>query len=280
MGEDRLRTVAKWFKEELDKNGYSFQDAIARAASQVGFGSMTYWEPWIPELPVEVQGAHTRIDFIFTNPSGSVYLVCECKRSNPALSNWCFAQTWFKSSNSLFGKVYAESITDVGQGVLRSQIKEFASAENLYQIAVEVKSEQKGDSESDGRGQIEKAATQVCRHLNGLVNFLYTHTVLMRGRQQAAFVPVILTTANLWTTEIDLSSADIQSGKLNLEELPVHEAESLWYQYHQSPGLKHSCPVNYTAEKIDDILFYESVRPIAVVTPRGLERFLQSRMWR
>ena len=187
---------------------------------------------------------------------------------------------WFKSNNSLFRKAYAESITDIGQGVLRSQIKELAPTENLYQIAVEVKSEQKGDSDSDGRGQIEKAATQVCRHLNGLVDFFYKHTVLMRGRKQAAFVPVVLTTANLWTTEIDLSSADLQSGKLNIEELPVHEASWLWYQYHQSPGLKHSGPVNHTSEKIDDILFYEFVRPIAVVTPKGLEKFLQSRMWK
>lgn len=278
MGEDKLKAnVAKWFKEELDKHAYSFQDAIAKAATQVK--SVACWSPWIPELPVEVQGAHTRIDFVFTNASGSVYLVCECKRSNPALSNWCFAQTWFNPNNSLFRKAYAESITDIGQGVLRSQIKELAPTENLYQIAVEVKSEQKGDSDSDGRGQIEKAATQVCRHLNGLVDFFYKHTVLMRGRRQAAFVPVVLTTANLWTTEIDLSGVDLQYGKLNIEELSVHEASWLWYQYHQSPSLKHSGPVNHTSEKIDDILFYEFVRPIAVLTSKGLEQFLQSRMW-
>lgn len=191
MGEDKLKAnVAKWFKEELDKHAYSFQDAIAKAATQVK--SVACWSPWIPELPVEVQGAHTRIDFVFTNASGSVYLVYECKRSNQAFSNWCFAQTWFNPNNSLFRKAYAESITDIGEGVLRSQIKELAPTENLYQIAVEVKSEQKGDSDSDGRGQIEKAATQVCRHLNGLVDFFYKHTVLMRGRRQAAFVPVVL----------------------------------------------------------------------------------------
>ena len=274
---DKDEDIAKWFKEELDKHGYSFQDAIAKATLEID--SVAGWSPWAPELPVEVQGDHTRIDFVLTNGSGNVHLVCECKRSNPALSNWCFAETWFKSTSSLFHKAYAESIKDVGVGVLRSTIKELAPSENLYQIALEVKSAQKGDDSSDGRGQIEKAATQVCRQLNGLVEFFYKYSVLMRGRKEIAFVPVVLTTARLWTTTFDLSNADLHSGKLNIDTLPVVETPWLWYQYHQSPGLKHSGPVGHTSERIEDILFYEFVRPIAIVTPKGLEAFLRSRMW-
>lgn len=191
--------VGKLFKDELNKHGYSFQDAIAKSVTEIQ--SLSFWRPWAPELPVETQGDHTRIDFVLTNGRGTVYLVCECKRSNPALSNWCFAETWFKSNNSLFHKAYAESLRDIGAGVLRSMVEELAPSDRLYQIAVEVKTAEKGDDNRKGRGQIEEAATQVCRQLNGLLNFFYGHTSLMAGRKKAAFVPIILTTAKLWTTE-------------------------------------------------------------------------------
>jgi hypothetical protein len=274
--------VARLFREELDKHGYSFQDAMIREINAINSRiPFSTWLPWIPELPVEVQGSHTRIDFVYGNKQG-LYLVFECKRSNPALSNWCFAKTCFTSSNPLFSTIYAESIIDIGHGILRSNVQRLFPSENIYQIAVDVKGAGKGDADSRGRGQIEDAATQVCRHLNGLVEFYHKHAILMKneerlGRKGISVVPVILTTANLWTTDFDLSTANPETGKVDPQDFAVKKASWLWYQYHQSPGLKHSAPTNYEAalEDIDNILFYEFVRPIAIVTPQGLESFLR-----
>lgn len=278
--------IAKSFREELDKHGYSFQDAMVRAINEVNraaFPSST-WLPWVPELPVEVQGSHTRIDFVYGNDKG-FYLVFECKRSNPAVSNWCFAKTCFSLPNPLFSRICAESIVDIGMGVLRSNIEQLHQCDDLYQIALDVKSPSKGDSDSKGRGQIEDAATQVCRHLNGLVQFYHGHTALMttqkpNSKKRIVFVPVILTTASLWTTEFDLSTADPETGKIAASDFTVREVSWLWYQYHQSPGLKHSAPTNFQPSgDIENILFYEFVRPIAIVTPKGLERFLRHQIW-
>lgn len=286
MSDNKSHEVARLFREELDKHGYSFQDAMIRRINEINRAdAFSTWLPWIPELPVEVQGSHTRIDFVYANEDG-FYLVFECKRSNPAVSNWCFATTCFTSRNPLFSTVYAEAITDVGLGVLRSNIAQLNQSEALYQVALDVKSNDKGDSDSKGRGQIEDAATQVCRHLNGLVEFFHRHTNLMnnhkpRNKKRMIVVPVILTTAKLWTTKFDLSTANPETGKIEASELPVTEVPWLWYQYHQSPGLKHSAPTNYQPlGDIENILFYEFVRPIAIVTPKGLEDFLRHhRTW-
>ncbi|HRI38444.1 MAG TPA: hypothetical protein PLO50_07805 [Nitrospira sp.] len=282
---DSNEEVSKLFTEELNRHGYSFQDAMVRRINSINKdNAFSTWLPWVPELPVEVQGSHTRIDFVYGNDQG-FYLVFECKRPNPAVSNWCFAKTCFTSPNPLFRTVYAESILDIGMGVLRSNIEQLCQPDDLYQIALDVKSPGKGDSDSRGRGQIEDAATQVCRQLNGLVEFYYRHTALMttpnpNGKKRVVLVPVILTTARLWTTEFDLSTANPETGKIEASDFEVRETEWLWYQYHQSPGLKHSAPTNYQPPgDIENILFYEFVRPIAIVTPKGLQTFLNRQMW-
>lgn len=278
-GKELHEEVARLFREELDRHGYSFQDAMVTQINKIT--SLSNWMPWIPELPVEVQKAHTRIDFVYVNDRKTFYLVCECKRSNPGLSNWCFARTVFKSPHDLFASAYVESIVDIGLGVLRSNIKKLAGSDRLYQIALDVPGSAKGDKDGKGRGQIEEAATQVCRQLNGLVNFFYGHTALVQNQREkwVGLVPVILTTARLWITDFDLGMTNPESGKIGTNNFTVREVPWLWYQYHQSPGLKHLGPRSESPSDIEDILFREFVRPIAIVTPRGLQGFLSSSMW-
>ena len=278
MSDDQLKeSVGRWFKDALNTHGHVFQNALVKAIA--GIRSQAGWTPWIPEFPVEVQGTHTRIDFVLINKRSDMYLVCECKRSNPALSNWCFAKSSFKPNNSLFNRSYMETLQYIGEGQIRAHVKELLPSDRIYQVAVEVKSAQKGDASSPGRGQIEEAATQVCRQLNGLMECFHKRKKIMDGRAHVSFLPVLFTTAKLWTTDLDLSTADLESGELELDTIPVKDVSWLWYQYHQSPGLKHSVPAANISTQLMDILFYEFVKPIAVVTPAGLEEFLCSQTW-
>jgi len=150
----------------------------------------------------------------------------------------------------------------------------------LYQIALDVKHPSKGDSNAKGRGQIEEAATQVCRELNGLIEFFYKHPFLIAPGSHAAFVPVILTTANLWATNYELSTAAPDTGKMAADKLRVEAVDWLWYQYHQSPGLLHSRERSNQHKDIAGILYQEFVRPIAIVTPTGLKSFLEAGFWK
>ena len=270
--------VGKELRDTLNRHGHPFQNSLIKEISQLN--NLAEWKIWIPELPVEVQGAHTRIDFVLVNDESNFYLVCECKRSNPALANWCFVNTLFKSPHKLFKNSIATTMEKDGGKPVRVGVRELSPSDDLYQVAIEVKSNKKGDSGSPGRGQIEEASTQVCRQLNGLVNFFHKHGPLWEKKKRISLVPVLFTTAKLWVSDVDLSTAKLESGELEPPTVPVRLVQWLWYQYHQSPGLKHSVQeTNFPVTDIEDTLFREFMRTIAVVTPAGLKEFLASRRW-
>ncbi|NOT21579.1 MAG: hypothetical protein HOP22_02485 [Nitrospiraceae bacterium] len=272
--------IANEFKRALNGHGYAFQDAVASAIS--GLNLSSWWRPWLPEFPVAVHDQKTRIDFTLVNETEDTYIICECKRANPAIANWCFAQSWFHSKGASQGKLaFCETLIDPGDRSINMHIRPLPDLDNVFQIAVEARtSEPKSKEEtSTGKGQIEEAAGQVCRGLNGLVQFFYDRGVLIKqAKKEMSFLPMIVTTANLWVTDDILSEASLTTGKISSESLAVRPVKWLWYQYHQSPALKHTVPVNNRGMKVEDILFYEFVRPIAIVRPEGLEEFLNKRI--
>jgi hypothetical protein len=247
--------IGAGFKNVLDSHGYSFQEAVVRAISQVG--SPSAWTPWVPEFPVQIHGHSTRIDLVLTNRTNRIYLVCECKRANPAIANWCFARSSYHANVGLSQQSYLEVLQRQHGGAIACTIRELLHSSRLYQIAVEVKGQiRKGDKFGQGRGQIEDAATQVCRGLNGLIQACYTKGLPRLGVDTWSFLPVIITTANLWATDTDLSLASIETGKLEEASVAVRSIPWLWYQYPQSPGLKHSVPNNFGSHDLRDILYY------------------------
>src|ERR1700745_4338287 len=99
MTDEQIEQVRNSFEKALNRHGYGFQFSVLEIAEnlakKVDEDERSRWNFLFSEVPVEVQGAGTRIDFILsssrTGPSSTFfYLICECKRANPALSNWCF----------------------------------------------------------------------------------------------------------------------------------------------------------------------------------------------
>ena len=88
MSDDPLnKLIGKRFKDALNKHGHAFQDALLHAIA--GIRSQAGWTPWVPEFPIEVQGANTRIDFALIDKRFDMYLICECKRS---IANWLISR--------------------------------------------------------------------------------------------------------------------------------------------------------------------------------------------
>jgi len=93
---------------------------------------------------------------------------------------------------------------------------------------------------SSGRSAINGAVTQVLRGTSGLINAL--------SRSQFAgktltFVPAIFTTADLYVTDVDLSSAELTSGELR----EVHSSVEpwIWFNHNRSPKLRHDLDRNF-----------------------------------
>lgn len=272
--------IAKSFGKVLNTHGYGFQYAVLKQAEKLALDAKSPWLPTVSEFPVEVQGQGTRVDFILRHARRRLYLVCECKRVNPALADWCFAKSTYVplTANEAL-TAFMETVAYKEQHTHAYTGTQFLTHGDIYHIAVEIKTSVPGEPEGSRRGEIEHAATQVCRGLNGLIDYFTQKKNLLSGSEPVSFLPVIFTTARLWVSQIDLGAADLITGNLSVDPGSISETPWLFYHYHQSPGLKHSQPVRHPASSLEEALYKEYVRTIAVVNAVGIESFLCSNIF-
>ena len=272
--------IARAFKKVLNMHGYGFQYSVLKKAEELFNERKSPWAIPIPEFPVEIQGYGTRIDFILRHKSRPIFMIAECKRTNPALSNWCFAKASYITDVQLASCVFIEAIKIDKSGLAQVTTDILSSSKNIYHVALEVKSNKEGDIGGSGRGAIEEAATQICRGLNGMIDFLSKHVNIFYKDNVAGILPVIFTTARLWTSNVDLGSVDIEHGKFDISSLEVQEKSWLFYHYTQSPGLKHSHHSVSASTDLSDTLYNEYVRTIAIVSASGINDFMSSEVLR
>ena len=247
-----------------------------------------------------MQGRNTHIDFILTlgfNEWGSherhpvipVYLVAECKRANPALNRWCFARAPYISRVDYSSRAFiveriqttVRAPMDLTEDQLqfRSGGSVLGQPAEFYQIGLVVKPEgqEPGDpSARHGRDVIEKAAAQACQGVNGMVEHLSKNKNLADAHTKGAIlIPVVFTTARLFTTNVDIGSADILNGNVTIDETSLEEKSWICLQYPVSVGLKHALDSPRISSALSDVLNGEYIRSIPIVNAAGIDKFLQ-----
>lgn len=270
--------VEAGFQKILNRHGYGFHYSVLKLASDLYASETSEWAFEAAEFPVMVQSCGTRIDFILQHKRiPSFYLLAECKRANPALSNWCFARAPLvrrnRSNEMLFLEYFGRSETMYDRQDMWAYSKEVRNLSEAYHIAMEVKSDKKGDWDGKGRGAIEEAVTQICRGVGGMVEFLGGNPQVLGKATEAHFLPVVFTTAQIWVSDVDLSTADYRTGDLDFNDTKFSHKDYIFYQYHLSPGLKHSYSL-ISGRNIGDYLDSGYVRTISVVSASGIEDFL------
>lgn len=274
-GESQSQRVSEGLRKVLDRHGYGFQYAVLRRGQELSEAKKSAWLFEVAEFPVEVRGSGTRIDFVLTHRSGPWQIIAECKRVDPALARWAFAKAPYVRRNRSDEPYFAERVCKESSGFSVTGVRLDRRFDNAYQVALELKTDQSGDGTSSGRSAIEEAASQVCRGVGGMVEFLFTNHHLLTESKPIVLLPVIFTTAELWTTNADLSESDCATGKLP-SEVKVEKADWVCLQYHVSPGLKHSHRPPTIGGTLGAILDTEYVRTIAIVNASGIDRFLRA----
>jgi hypothetical protein len=145
---------------------------------------------------------------------------------------------------------------------------------DAYHFGVEVRASKPGDDKGESGRAIEDAVTQVLRGLNGYLEALSQNKELFEGTK-TYLLPVIFTTAQLWTSSADLGLADLSTGDIDLSKDKFESVPWLWYQYHMSPGLKHSSIYQPKEQvKVEEFIESKYIRTVAIVSPSGIEEFL------
>ncbi len=168
------------FEKVLNRHGYGFQYSVLKKIQELHQNSKSRFAFEAAEFPVEVQGYDTRIDFILQKnlrkpySTDALLLLAECKRANPALSNWCFVKAPYTHRNRWGNqeKIIIEGLYKTGNTPTES-IESFSNENfvslDAYHIGFEVRSGLKGNSSGETGGAIEKAASQISRGLNGFI---------------------------------------------------------------------------------------------------------------
>jgi len=280
---DQSSNLGEVFRKVLNRHGYGFHYRVMDEAGRLYDSQRSRWLFAVSEFPVTVRGRDARIDFILRHADRNMYLIAECKRVNSALSNWCFARAPYP--NPYASKlIFPHAMID-GNANLRAGISENERSEQIYHISFEISSGETGDKEGNNRGALEKAAEQVLLGLNGMIEFMSNNKLLVNLQEKRLFVPVIFTTANLFTTEVDLRSATLERGEFMPGSIKLDARPWIWLQYHQSRTLKHSSPnFDHVHNVVDPtrrptpnlgvVLETEYERSIAIVSPSGIESFL------
>lgn len=283
MKQENASRIVGSFENALNEHGYGFQYAVLRLAEKLAGSGKSLWGTSVTEFPVEVQKSGTRIDFVLQHRQRSIYLLAECKRANPSLHDWCFVKSSFVPYVEAARTAFIEGLDRSSDGIISTRIEILAHSNDIYHVAAEVKGKTPGDRGGQGRGAVEEAASQVCRGSNGMIDFFSKHPNFFAGLQGdvrfIGFLPVIFTTARLWISKVDLGSADLASGKINLKEVGCEEKPWLFYHYNQSPALKHSLNPSVDSRTLEAILYNEYVRTIAIVSASGIRDFLCSSMF-
>ena len=270
------------FAQTINRHGYAFQNAVLAATDAAFREGRSRWVFEAAEFPVDLRGSGTRIDFILSTSGTPCWMLAECKRVNPAYSDWFFVKSPYirrdqqdaftvEHISSEAGLLCADGVTLVS-----------GPAGGYFHVGFEVKTDKLGDSSGSRGNAIEEAATQVCRAASGMVDYIATNRSVLtqhpsnRQMRSRMLFPVVYTTASLFTSDINLAETELESGEINREMLEPIEADYLFYQYHLSPGIKHSIAPCHNRGELSHVLQADVIRTIPIVSAKGITNFLKT----
>ncbi len=282
--------ITRGFENALNRHGFSFQHAVLKECERLCSKAASGWLFQVAEFPIEVRGKNTHIDFVLTlernewhnseaHPETPVYLIAECKRSDPALNRWCFARAPYVNRSGRSDHFIVERIIfdhDEQPFRFRSGGAVLKKDAGVYHIGLEIKSRAKGDGTGGGRSAIDDAITQAFVGSNGMVEHLFrVSQANWQGHPRGAVIlPVVFTTARLFVSDIDIGSADLASGNIEMPADSLREEPWIPFQSHGSVGLKHKRDSIGESLSLGDVLNAEYVRTIPIVNARHIERFI------
>ena len=269
------------FQRGLNQHGYAFQHRVIREAAKLKDDrkGSAFWDLLTIEQPVVINGRTTRIDFILYAKQRHIcwLLVAECKRVNPAFGKWCFTKgayqrpMWLRDQDLFEILQLGDTPKAGGAGG--------DSSDRIFDIGFSLKTDQKGDGHpvASDNDALEHECTQSMLGVNGLIELLVKDEKFAKnfeGIDVFTFIPTVFTTASLQTSDVDLRATELTSGEVTLSNPPV-DIDWLYYQFPQSPALKHGVqslesPWSDRQDSWAEIVARDFWRTVVVVNAAGV----------
>lgn len=282
----RLNELSKRAREQINKGGHAFHESVVRRLVELTQGvEESPFRVTAVELPVSANTTggvqDTAIDILLSSRSRTLNLVVEVKRS---IDTWAFVST---DDQSLRRRNYlrADVLWAFPNGPRHPRPGFVGMATEQTDLAFALsESSTPADSESgESRGgrdrtrAIGEAFAQVSRGVTGYIEALMT--AAMRGQpnppQRVAVLPVIITNAPLLIAAEEVSSADLEQGKITGDILPASPANFVLHRYRRPLLIRHAATVVPTALEPQDMLAHLSIRTVMVVNSIHIEQWLR-----
>ena len=261
-----LPSVDQRLLKELNDSGYGFQHAVVEALGQFQEG---VWSVIDTEYPVANRGRTTDID-VLARCHQVTLMVAECKRDESRLRRLAFCAAAGLASCAW----HPVRIHRIAGGCLA--LKETRGLEigqwRPVHIGLEVKTKAEGDPKGQARS-LRTAITQVQAGTNGLTTLL-AQQKQMWGAASVMLLPVIFTTAHLYTTDADLSASDLETRLASWRHGDTRKVGVAGYNV--SPELMHELEPTAPSTSLQSLVRDRHARSIAIVSSTAVDRFLKT----
>ncbi|GJL93530.1 hypothetical protein [Hyphococcus sp.] len=266
---------------QFNSHGYAFQRAILAETERLFAAHASPWIFEAEEFPVSVKQHSAHIDFVLKHLDRPIYIVAECKRVGSG-NGWCFASSAFERRENDPSDVVVDFIAkqELMPQIYRRRASLRPVTRKVYHQGVAFQSslldkKPKGSSTAEA---IHSASVQAFLGASGFINWLAEAGNAWR-EDSAVVIPVLITTAPLFTLAGDLSDANLQSGNLS-QTSATQPVEWLWLRQHTSPSNASSVRVirsdfeQNIGSSLSRWLDSNHSRTLAVVHTSGIASFL------
>ncbi|HET8631921.1 MAG TPA: hypothetical protein VFL91_31230 [Thermomicrobiales bacterium] len=215
----------------------------------------------LPNGPLRGQQSVLDIRAEYRRDDTIVTLLIECKKNNPSFVNWIFFPKDSGASGSIYRIHEIENVPHGSPGwavrsMIRSQLTTSLIASEARETRGSYKQFKGGDKTKTSNTAVSEAAYQVALATQAIfaeeVSFSDAHmhqaltlspSITPPPYQRQVFLPLIVTTAHLFSCDYDPANISAATGELSYGDATLTEVPYLLFEY-PLPRFLHAAPAN------------------------------------
>ena len=275
--------VLTGLQEAIHHGGHGFKYSLLKLNEGLARQERSAWRFIASQFPVESRDRVIHVDLILQRWRPRIYMLAHCKVADPSYQNWCFASAP-RITAHYDDKLFLDCTHVDENEQVQHYVRNSYTDRKFVHIASEVQSDSSGAGAERRRSHVfRQAVAQVNYRVSGINKILASNMNFFpreeefsrRGRPRSiCLLPVIFTTADIWVTEADLSSAAIESGRIDLASSGLTKSSWVLYQEYTVREEKLSTPADEQPRGLEELMEKQYVRTIPVVSPSGVAEFL------